>query len=178
MVTKLGDRINIVGSPGSGKTTLCRHLSDRLGCAHIELDRLFWRPGWVQTDDENFFAQIAEAVAAERWVACGNYTRARSVLWSRVQTIIWLDYGYWRTFGRLLRRTSARSVTRYEAFPGCPESWKTSLFSKDSILYWQLTTHRKRKLQYSSLMADPDWAHLQWLHFRSPRETEGWLNSL
>ena len=46
-------RINVVGTSGSGKTTVSRALAGRLGIRHIELDALSWdaelaeRPGAV-----------------------------------------------------------------------------------------------------------------------------------
>lgn len=39
-------RVVIVGTSGSGKTTMARELSVLLGTPHIELDALQWLPGW------------------------------------------------------------------------------------------------------------------------------------
>lgn len=36
------DRVAIVGTSCSGKSTLARELSRRLGTPHVELDELFW----------------------------------------------------------------------------------------------------------------------------------------
>lgn len=69
------DRIAIVGSPGSGKTTLARALADRLDLSHVELDALFHQPGWEPLPDADFIAAVESATAAERWVTCGNYQR-------------------------------------------------------------------------------------------------------
>ncbi len=42
-----GQRIAIVGTTGSGKTTLAQQLSQRINVPHIELDALHWEPNWV-----------------------------------------------------------------------------------------------------------------------------------
>ena len=42
-------RIAIIGSPGVGKSTFARQLGDITGIEVFHLDRLFWKPGWVET---------------------------------------------------------------------------------------------------------------------------------
>jgi adenylate kinase family enzyme len=40
----------VVGTSAVGKTTLAAALSRRLGVPHIELDALYWGPGWTRAD--------------------------------------------------------------------------------------------------------------------------------
>ena len=40
------ERINVVGTSCSGKTTLARAIAGRLGLPYTELDALFWGPRW------------------------------------------------------------------------------------------------------------------------------------
>jgi adenylate kinase family enzyme len=67
------DRIAIVGAPGAGKSTLARRLAANLDAHHIEVDALHFLPGWKFRPEDAVRADIANAVAAERWVACGNW---------------------------------------------------------------------------------------------------------
>lgn len=51
-------RINVVGTSASGKSTFARALAEKLGLAYIELDNLFWLDDWQQSADADFFAKI------------------------------------------------------------------------------------------------------------------------
>jgi len=91
--------------------------------------------------------------------------------------VIWLDYPFVVVFAQLLRRTFQRAVAKQPMWDGCIEDWRT-VFSKDSILLWCITTHRRRKRNYPRALAKPEHAHLQLIHLRSRRQTRRWLASL
>jgi adenylate kinase family enzyme len=40
----------IVGDSCSGKTTLGEELAERMFCPFIELDALYWKPGWTPSE--------------------------------------------------------------------------------------------------------------------------------
>ena len=44
----IGKRIIVIGSPGSGKSTLSRNLSEITGIPLIHLDKEFWNYDWVK----------------------------------------------------------------------------------------------------------------------------------
>lgn len=41
----------------------------------VHLDVLFWKPGWVESSYEEFRPKVAAAVAEDRWIMDGNYSR-------------------------------------------------------------------------------------------------------
>ena len=52
---------------------------------------MFWQPEWQQPDPEVFRSKVDVATSGEGWVADGNYSRVRDLLFSRVDTVVWLD---------------------------------------------------------------------------------------
>ncbi len=136
-------RINIVGTSGSGKTTVARQLAKILGHPLIEMDRLYWGADWQPVDDDQFFENLERQTSGEQWIVDGNYSRAELIKWRNVTAIIWLDYSYMRTVSQALRRAVSRSVSQQEIWldTGNRESLRRTFFSKNSILLWTLQTH-------------------------------------
>lgn len=171
-------RIAVVGTTGSGKTTLARWLSERLGIPHIELDAINWGPNWTEIPVQTFRERVAQVLSGEAWVVDGNYSKVRDVVWRRLDTIVWLDYSLPRILWQLARRTFRRTLTREELWSGNRERLRTALFSRDSLLLWALQTYRKRRRAYPALFKKPEYAHLTIVRLRSPRAAQAWLSSL
>ena len=99
-------RISIIGTTGSGKTTLAAELARNLGIVHIELDAFNWRPGWQAVPTDVFRRDVETALAAPQWVTDGNYHSVRDLVWERADCIVWLDYRLPLILNRLIRRTA------------------------------------------------------------------------
>lgn len=170
----VGRRIVVVGTTGSGKTTLAAELARCLNAPHIELDSLHWGPDWTPYPLEQFRAAVAQAIAGERWALDGNYSQVRDLVWPRADTLIWLNYPLWLVYGRLLRRTLGRIVWRQQLWAGNRERLANQ-FSRDSLFVWAWTSSRRRKIEYPALFQQPQYAHLRVHIFRSPRALARWL---
>ncbi|MBD2430005.1 MULTISPECIES: hypothetical protein [Fischerella] len=170
-------RISVVGTTGSGKTTLARQIQQRLNIPHVELDYLHWEPNWTEVADDIFQQRVSQALSGDSWVVDGNYSKVREIIWRKADTIVWLDYAFVLTMSRLLKRTFWRVVTQQPVCNGNRETWKTT-FSRDSILLWGLNTYHKRRKEYPILFSQPEYAHLQVVHLRSPQAAQDWLFSL
>jgi adenylate kinase family enzyme len=169
------DRVVVVGSSCSGKTTFAKRLAATLGHPHIELDALNWLPDWVQRPEEEFGALVANAVSSDRWIVDGNYGRVRKVVWPRATSVVWLNYGFPTVIIRALRRTTRRAFSGEELYSGNKESLRKAFLERDSILFWVLTTFRRRRRGYEQLRATNVFPHLQWVEFRRPAEAERFL---
>ena len=164
-------RIVVVGTTGSGKTTLARHLARRLKVTHVELDALHWDPNWTSTPTPIFRDRTAAALGGAAWTVDGNYSKVRDIIWARADTVIWLDYSLPLILWRLSRRTLWRLITRVELWNGNRERFREQFFSRDSLFLWVLSTYRRRRQEYPPLFARPEYAHLMVVHLRSPRSS-------
>jgi adenylate kinase family enzyme len=170
-------RVAVVGTSGSGKTTLARRLAERLGIPHVELDALHWDLDWVPVPPEVFRERAAQALSGEAWTTDGNYSRVRDIVWGRADTVVWLDYSLPLVLWRVTRRTIRRVVTQEGLWGGNREQWGASFFSRDSIILWALRTYRRRRREYPILFSQPEYAHLQVVHLRSPQAARKWLRA-
>jgi adenylate kinase family enzyme len=171
-------RIAVVGTTGSGKTILARQLSRRLAIPLVELDALYWGPGWSETPTPLFRERVAMALQGAAWVVDGNYSKVRDLVWSRAHSLVWLDYALPVVMWRLIARTLARVATGEELWAGNRERVATALLSRESILLWALKTYRRYRREYPVLLGQPEYAHLSLVRLRSPRATRAWLSGL
>ncbi|MBW4515031.1 MAG: adenylate kinase [Timaviella obliquedivisa GSE-PSE-MK23-08B] len=173
-----GQRISIVGTTGSGKTTLAKKVAETCELPHVELDQLQWEPNWTAVPVNIFQERVRLALEGDRWVVDGNYSKVRDLVWSRADTVIWLNYPFHIVFRRSLQRTVKRIITQEECCNGNYESVRKTFFDRDSILCWMLTTYSKNQRKYPSLFQQPDYQHLNIMQFQSPHLTENWLSQL
>jgi adenylate kinase family enzyme len=170
-------RIAIVGTSGSGKTTLASQIASALHIPHVELDALHWQPGWAPASSESLRARLTQALAGDGWVVDGNYSAFQDLIWAQADTLIWLDYSLPLVLWRVSSRTARRLARQTELWNGNRERWRT-VFSRDSIILWALTTWGKNRRRYRALAAHPEYEHLRVIRLRSPRQTRLWLRQL
>lgn len=168
-------RCLVVGTSGAGKSTFARALAHVAGCPHVELDDLYWGPDWTAVPPDAFAHAVGAATMGAHWVADGNYSAARDVLWPRATHVVWLNYGRWTVFSRLLWRTLGRGLSRRPLGHGNRESLRMAFFSPDSILLWSVKTFSKNRLKYAQLRNDPAYAHLQWTEVTEPSQARDFI---
>ena len=101
---KLGNKILLVGSPGSGKSYTAVRLGQALALPVIHLDKEYWRPNWEETPKEEWFARLEEICRQEKWILDGNYASTIELRTQAADTIIFLDinrvFCVWNVFWR------------------------------------------------------------------------------
>ena len=171
-VSRAMERVVVVGTSCSGKTTLARQLSQGLGLPHIELDAIHWQPGWRQRPVDEVRRMVSAAAATERWVMDGNYSAVRDIVWGRATAVVWLNYPFRVLLWRALSRTTRRVITREELFSGNREGFRQSFLSRDSIILWAITSHRRVRREYRRILDSGDFPHLRVIELRGPADAE------
>ena len=171
-------RVVIAGDTNAGKTTFSRALAARMGVPVIELDAVFWGPNWTETPRDEFRARVALLIAADTWVVDGNYSAVRDLVWSRADTLVWLDPPFHVLLRRLFVRTNRRVFGRVELWNGNRERFRHAYFSTDSLYVWLVKAYRKHHREWPHLLAQPEYANLVVHRFRTSREAARWLASV
>jgi len=153
-------RINLVGTSGSGKSTTGRRLAEILKSPYIEMDVLYHGPNWTQAQPEVFRARVAGAIAGPRWVLDGNYHRTSDLKWARATMIVWLDIAWVPNMYRAVGRAVRRSWTR-----------------TDSMILWTATTHHQLRRRYSQVEQSPPEG-VKFIRPRSIRGVEQFLETV
>lgn len=87
-MSNIGKRIMIIGSPGSGKSTFSRKLSDITGLPLIHLDKEFWNSGWIETPKDEWIKKQKSLVSGDQWIIEGNYGGTIGIRVEKADTII------------------------------------------------------------------------------------------
>ena len=169
-------RTVVVGTTGSGKTTVAAELARRLGVSHVEMDALYWGPNWTSPPAEEFEARVKEAVRADSWVLDGGYGVVRHIVWSRATSLVWLDLPLRTLMVRLVRRTVSRAVTGEELWNGNRESLRAAFLSRESLLLWALKSFGRHRRQYPVHLERPEFAHLGVVRLSTPKAVRRWLD--
>jgi adenylate kinase family enzyme len=172
--------VSVVGNTGSGKSTVARALAASLGVANVELDALFHLPGWQQLPPDEFVAAVDSRTAGDGWVADGNYSDTLDLVWSRADTVVWLDLPRRLVMRQVLGRTARRVARREELWNGNRERLRSVLNPDphESIIRWAWTRHSIYAERFASRTADPRWEHLEVVRLRSRREVDRFVESL
>lgn len=115
-------RIAIIGSGGAGKSTLASLLGEMLNLPVYHLDRLFWKPGWVEPKKEDWRQIQKDICSSSEWVMDGNYGGTMNVRFSSCDTVIFFDLSRTLCLFRALKRSlQFRNQIRPDMAEGCPE---------------------------------------------------------
>lgn len=166
-------RIIVVGSQGSGKTSLALELGRTLALPVVHLDVLYWRPGWTPSDKASFRTRVAEAIAADQWIVDGSFSGlAFDLTIARADLLVVIDRPRWLCQWRILWRSAFdRDTTRPDLPEGCVEQFDWKLMQEA----WRYDTERAPVIEAERARYGPD---VPVLRLRRDRDIQGFLESV
>jgi len=140
-------KILIIGSPGSGKSTFALKLGRMLNLPVKHLDSHFWNPGWIETPESEWREIVTELISGDKWIIDGNYSHTFDIRFPAADTIIFLDFPtricMWRVFKRIFK---GYGKVRSDLAVGCPEKIDFVFFK------WVWTFRKKHRTQTLKLL--------------------------
>jgi adenylate kinase family enzyme len=164
-------RVVVIGSGGSGKSTLSRRLGEITGLPVIHLDRLYWKPGWVKVDADGWLRIVHREIEKPTWIMDGNFGGTREMRMHAADTIIFLDLPRWLCLYRIVkRRLTHIGRSRADMGDGCYER-----LSPEFVAWvWTYENRsRPRALEELERMSGK-----RVIFLRSQRDIEAFLNDL
>ena len=165
------ERIIIIGCGGAGKSTLARKLGEVLDLPVVHLDKLFWKPGWVETSHEEFDALLAQELAKDKWIMDGNFNRTMPERMKRCDTIIYLDFSCFACLMGVLKRViTTYGKVRPDMGEGCPERIDLE------FLKWVWNFNKNKRESYYKLLNEAE--NVETIVLKNRRAVKLFLKSL
>ncbi|KPZ57294.1 Shikimate kinase [Pseudoalteromonas sp. P1-13-1a] len=171
------NRINVIGTSGSGKSHFSRRLAEKLDVPYIEMDAIFWLPNWEHLETKDFLLELQSLMEQKKWVLDGNQSKTNTLKWRYVDTIVWLDYSFFHTFKQILFRSLKRSWSKQEIWEGTGnrESFRRNFLSSKSVILWMLQNYWKTKQKYTKLFVSELADSVKVIRIKSPKQAELFL---
>ena len=136
------ERIVIIGCGGAGKSTLARQLGEKLGLPVVHLDKLFWRPGWVNLTREEFDVVHNAAIEEKKWILDGNFDRTMEPRIRRCDTVVYLDFSRIACLCGVMKRIlTTYGKVRPDMGDGCPERFDLAFLQ----WVWNFNKNKREK---------------------------------
>ena len=165
------ERIIVIGCGGAGKSTLARKLGEVLDLPVVHLDKLFWKPGWVETSREEFDALLAQELAKDKWIMDGNFNRTMPERIKRCDTIIYLDFSRLACLMGVLKRViTTYGKVRPDMGEGCPERIDLE------FLKWVWNFNKNKRESYYKLLNEAE--NVETIVLKNRRAVKLFLKSL
>ena len=162
-------RILVIGSSGSGKSTVSSLLGESLGLEVIFLDRHYYRPGWKSISTDCWREEVARLVSSDQWIMDGDFSNTFDIRFPRAEAVIDLAYSRYRCLFQAVKRLAfAVPQGRSDLPVGCRESLDTSLLK----WIWRYPIANRPRIDE----AMRKWgSHIVYLKFTSPRQLDRWI---
>lgn len=138
------NKIHIIGSVGSGKTTLARTLSSKLQIPYYELDNVVWKRsenGDIRNTPEERDRQLNDIVSSNTWIVEGAHHTWVSQSFQHADIIIFLDVALSKRVYRITKRYILQLLRLEKA------NYKPSFNMYLKMFKWTRDFERKNKAE-------------------------------
>lgn len=159
-------RVAVIGNAAGGKSTLCRRLSLATGLPHYAIDRIQWKPNWVEASSEEVKVQHEIILSQDRWIidGWGGWDNIK-LRFDAADTIILVDYPVWIHYWWAAKRQIwCLFRPRQDGPEGCPMAPMTGR------LFAMIEDINRNARPRLLALVDSHRPHRQIFHLRSPRE--------
>jgi adenylate kinase family enzyme len=164
-------RVAVIGPGGAGKSRIARQLGEAMGARVVELDRLFWRPGWVETPAPEWEEIQRQELAQEPWVVEGLHQNTVGLWLEAADTIVFLDVSPLVATWRVSRRRLS-AHDRSTAPDGCEPAPAYRALIKFLLYQWEY----RRKIRPEILrILERRRGHAVIAVLRTPQEVDAFL---
>lgn len=164
-------RVLVVGTSGSGKSTVARMIAERIGLPHYATDPFYWEQGWRPAPADQVNAQIDAVLAEPAWVLDGNFEDRWQDIWNRADLIVWLDYSLPRVLWQVATRNIRWWLSRQSVWSCGPMTLGRAL----SGIRHSLKSHARKRNAYPQYIGA--LRHDKVVRLSTRRETAAWLES-
>ena len=163
-------RVLVIGSGGSGKSTVAAQLGELLELEVNHLDKFYWRAGWVEPEQDEWLKTVTNLIERDSWIIDGNYSGTLGLRLQRCDTIVFLDLSRVLCLWRIVKRFLVyRDGTRPDVAEGCRESLNFEFVS------WVWNYPRRSRPKVMRLLREHgDTKQIFWL--RSRRDVQRFLS--
>ena len=142
-------KIHIIGSVGSGKTTLAKTLSVRLNVPYYELDNVVWKrskSGDIRRSDEERDAYLMEIIDSDTWIIEGAHHKWVLDGFQKADLIIFLDVDYHKRVVRIVKRFILQKLGMEKS------NYRPTIRMFKMMFVWNASFERESKLEILSIL--------------------------
>lgn len=131
------NKVIVIGSSGSGKTTFSNKLALLCNLPLYHLDAIFWKADKSHITRDEFDKKLSNIIDTNQWIIDGDYSRTYEIRFTHADTIIFLDY----PLEVCLEGVQARIGKKREDMPWIETTLDEEF--KNWIINWHKETHPK-----------------------------------
>lgn len=137
-------RVIIIGSGGAGKSSLARRLGEAAKIPVLHLDKLYWKPNWVEPPKEEWEKLLETELKKDEWIMDGNFGGTLELRLQYCDTAIFLDLPRTVCVYRALKRwIKYYGTNRPDMTVGCNEKVDPEFLG----WVWNFPTIKKPKIE-------------------------------